>query len=126
MEKIYRAKVIHGSKIGQKLGFPTINLENPNLLEGEKEGVYAVKVKIKNTIYNGLLFYGPRVILGEKNKILEIYLFNFDKQIYGELITFQIASYIRPVKNFASSGKYKKQLAFDSQKAKQILVKANN
>lgn len=119
----YQAKVIPGKQIGRKLGFPTINLDNPALLTGKKEGVYACLTKIDNKIYKGVLYYGPRLILDEQENILEICIFGFTKELYGKIIGFQLKGYIRPVKNFSSFNLFKKQLASDSSRAKKILLK---
>ena len=119
----HQAKVIAGKQIGRLLGFPTINLDNPMLLNDQREGVYASLVKIKIKIYPGLLYYGPRLILGETKNILEIYLFDYDKDIYGQMISFQLKGYIRPVKNFPGFEQFKKQLVLDCSRAREILLK---
>lgn len=115
------ARVIPGKQIGKTLGFPTINLDKPGLLAEEKEGVYACLVKIDNKIHKGVLYFGPRLILGEQEKILEIYLFDFDKIIYGQTIMFQLKGYIRPAKNFPDFERFKKKLKEDCQIAREIL-----
>ncbi|MBI3379577.1 riboflavin kinase [Candidatus Gottesmanbacteria bacterium] len=117
----FSAKVIAGKQIGRTLGFPTINLDNPSLLSGKKEGVYAVLVEIKNKNYHGLLYYGPRLILQEKENILEIYLFDFDKDIYDQEINFQLKNFIRSVENFSNFDQFKKQLAEDVKKARELI-----
>ena len=119
----HQANVILGKQIGRTLGFPTINLDNPRLLSGEKEGVYASLVKIGGEKYNGILYYGPRLILKEKENILEIYLFDYDKDIYGHTISFQLKDYIRPVKDFPNFEQFKKQLELDCSCAREILLK---
>lgn len=117
----YQAKVIRGKKIGKSLGFPTLNLDTPSILKGSKEGVYAARLKIGNKLYKGILYYGPRLLLGETVKILEIFVFDFDKDIYGETISFQVRKFIRKVKNFPNSKSFQKQLLLDCQKAKDLL-----
>lgn len=119
--KCHPAKVIPGKKIGRTLGFPTINLDSPGLMTGKKEGVYACLVNFQEKIYKGILYYGPRLILNEKENILEIYLFDFDKDIYEQEIIFQLKGFIRPVKDFRSFELFKKQLADDCQIAREIL-----
>lgn len=116
----HSATVILGKKIGRKLGFPTINLDKPNLLHKEKEGVYACLVKFNNQIYRGLLYYGPRLVLGERENILEIYLFDFKKNIYDQVISFQLKDYIRPVKKFVSLTQFQKQLIYDCRNARKF------
>src|SRR3990167_2994145 len=117
-----KAKVIEGKQIGRKLGFPTINLDNPGLLSGKKEGVYACLVKIDEKIHQGVLYYGPRLILNEKENILEIYLFDFNNDIYGQEVLFQLKDYIRGVENFPDFDAFKNRLASDCRKASQILL----
>lgn len=117
----FSTKVIPGKQIARTLGFPTINLDNPMLLTGSKEGVYACLVKIDKKIIKGILYFGPRLILGEKENILEIFLFDFDKDIYGREISFQIKDFIRPAIKFSDIGKFKKQLGLDCQSALEIL-----
>lgn len=112
----YKATVLKGEKFGRTLGFPTVNLDSNVLPKNQKEGVYASLVKYNNTIYRGALFFGPRVILGEKTNVLEIYILDFDQEIYGKTIFFQIHIYIREVKNFHSFTKFKDQLKKDVKK----------
>lgn len=119
----YKAKVIPGKQVGRTLGFPTVNLDNPQLLEGQKEGVYACLVKIDDTIYQGVLYYGPRLILKEKKNILEIFLFDFDKEIYHQTIIFILKGFIRGVENFQNLEVFKKQLAIDCSRTRKILLK---
>lgn len=119
--KWHKSRVIKGRGIGKTLGYPTLNLYNPTLLKGQKEGVYAVLVKIENKIYHGLLYYGPRLILNERENILEIYLFDFDRQIYGQTIEFILKDFIRGAKNFSAFEEFKKQLTLDCQIAREIL-----
>ncbi len=118
----YSAKVIAGKQIGRTLGFPTINLDNPKLLDGQKEGVYVCLVKVAEKIYPSLLYYGPRLILKEKENILEIYILDFDKDIYNQMISFQLKNYIRPVKDFPDLNQFKKQLISDCSRAREILL----
>lgn len=118
-----KAKVIEGKRIGRTLGYPTINLDNPRLLSGKNEGVYACLVKIGAKIHQGILYYGPRLILNEKDNILEIYVLDFDKEIYGHDVLFLLKGFIRGVKNFADFNLFKKQLDEDYSRARQILLK---
>lgn len=123
MRKWFKAKVIHGSKLGKTLGFPTINLDNPSIVSDYKTGVYTVQIKIKNKGYKGLFYFGPRVILGQTENILEIFIFDFSDTVYGEIVHFKIGEYIRPVIKFSDFDAFKKQLTLDCQKALKIFHK---
>lgn len=121
MNKWYKSNIIHGNKIGRNIGFPTINLKNSDTLKEKKRGVYAVLVNIKNYIYHGILYSGPRMVLNEKKDILEIYIMDFDKEIYGDTVSFQLMGFIRKPKDFTNLTKLAKQLSVDCQKAQDLL-----
>jgi len=108
-----KGKVIKGAQLGRKLGFPTINLDNPEVMAGFNPGVYASKVKIEGKIYKGLLYYGPKFIQGETKNALEIYILDFDKEIYGQEVVFQITNFIRPPIKFSDLDLLKKQMNED-------------
>lgn len=119
--KIYRSEVIHGRKMGKKFGFPTINLADPAILSSHQDGVYAARVSIEGNKYSGLLYKGPRLILGETETILEIYLLNFNQEIYGQTVSFRLLGFIRGVMNFNKPQDLKKQLAKDLRQAKRMI-----
>lgn len=121
MDNWYKGKITKGLGIGKTLGYPTLNLHDPAILKDQKEGVYASLIKIENKIYAGILYYGPRLILNERKNILEIYLFDFDKQVYGQTIEFMVKDFIRGVRKFSDFTEFKKQLALDCQIAREIL-----
>lgn len=116
----YKAEVLRGSKLGRTFGFPTVNLNTETLPKNQKEGIFASKVKYKDKTYKGALFYEPRIILGETEKVLEIYILDFNKEIYGETIEFCVKDFIRDVKNFSSTEEFKTQLKKDTKKVKLV------
>lgn len=110
---MFRSKVIKGSGDGRKIGFPTVNL-NPNIFpKKSKEGVYAAKIVYQNRTYDAGLYYGPRLVKGESHPVLEIYIIDFSKQIYGSYIQFKLIKYIRKVKYFSSMHEMQKQIELD-------------
>lgn len=121
----YKAKVIAGNQKGQLINYPTINLDNVWLLSGWKRGVYATVVMVEKKIYKGMLYYGPRKVLQEKTDILEIHLFDFRQNLYGETIQFQMKDFIRGVMDFSDMNRMSKQLDLDAQSARLILVETS-
>lgn len=117
----YKAKVTHGKKLATTLGFPTLNLVIPPQFKLHKDGVYACQIKIMDQLYHGVLYFGPRLILGENEKNLEVFVFDFEKEIYGKTVSFQVLDFIRGVQNFPNFNAFKRQLVLDCQKAKEIL-----
>ena len=91
-------KVQHGTKTGSKIGFPTINLNVGHFGEKYADGVYACEVKINNKIYKGALYLGPG--LKQHKKVLEIFVIDFNKKIYGKFISLKVGKKIRLAKKF--------------------------
>lgn len=109
-------KVIYGAKLGRTLGYPTVNLENPNVMKEFKKGVYAAKVKINNTkIYKAALYFGPKYILDKPKLVIEIFLFDFSGDLYDDTILFHVVSFIRPPIRFPSIASLKQQITQDCQ-----------
>ncbi len=118
----YQGVVNSGNRIGKTNGFPTINL-NPVLLPAElPKGVYATKVRYKQRIFKGALYFGPRLVLGETRTVLEIHIINFAQNIYGKSVEFIILDFIRPPRNFSSLAELKKQLQKDTSRVNEVLT----
>jgi riboflavin kinase / FMN adenylyltransferase len=108
-------EVIHGNQLGRTIGFPTANLKIDNsykLIPGQ--GVYAVEVLLNNIRYNGMLNIGYRPTINNVLKqSIEVNIFNFEKEIYGEKITLTFLKKIREEKKFETLDKLKTQLNMD-------------
>lgn len=103
--KWYKSTVQQGSKLGRTLGFPTINLDPSVITDVSfQKGVHATIVKIADNRYRGALYFGPRLVKGESQDVLEIYILDFDDQIYGEEVQFQSYRFIRSPKHFENTG----------------------
>ena len=81
---LFRRKVKSGSKIGKKIGFPTINLNIGNFSNHHSPGVYKCEVIIDNSSYIGALYFGPK--LSHKGDTLEVYIINYNRHIYCSLL----------------------------------------
>ena len=112
------AKVRYGNKFGRFLGFPTVNLIPGANFKKHQPGVYSVLLKINNKIYQGALYWGPRIMVGEKTNRLEIFIFDFSNLIYGQQISYQPLEFIRPPMDFKNFSQYKKQLDQDIREIK--------
>lgn len=120
-------KVVHGEKRGRQIGFPTANIITERYLL-PITGVYAVFVKIKDRIFEGVCNIGYKPTFHANNKTdksVEIHLFDFNEQIYDQDVTVQWIKRIRSEKKFASIEQLVKQIQLDKEQAKQILSKLN-
>lgn len=96
-------EVVNGDKIGRTLGFPTANLKVPKFKLIPGNGVYIVKVKLGDDIFKGLLSIGTRPTVSDSgDKRVEVFILNFEKDIYGEKITLEIFRKIRNDQKFNS------------------------
>ncbi|AYN24892.1 bifunctional riboflavin kinase/FAD synthetase [Buchnera aphidicola] len=109
------SRVIHGNKIGRKLGYPTANIFlNKNI--PLNNGVYAVKVScLFNKNFIGICNVGikPSFLHSKKNRFLEVYLFNFNLNLYGKKIEVFLHKKIRNESFFSSIEELKKQISKD-------------
>lgn len=113
-------KVFHGDKRGRELGFPTANV----LLKRRNSplnGVFAVKVKTINGIFNGVANIGARPTINGVRQQLEVHIFNFNDNIYGQCIEVVIKKKLRQVMKFDSLTALTTQIKLDSEQAKQVL-----
>lgn len=107
-------KVRKYSQRGEKLGFPTANIQ---LHQAIPEGIYISKTKINNLIYPSLTFIGQA-------KIAETYILDFSAMIYNQWITVELIKKIRANKKFNSDKDLIEQMKKDEQKARKYFKTA--
>ena len=116
-------KVIEGERIGSKIGFPTANLEindKNKIIPGE--GVYAAWVYFKQKKYGGMVYIGKRPTvstIGEKR--IEVNIFDFSGDLYGETLILEFVEYLREDKQFGCLEELKKQLSHDKESTVSVL-----
>jgi len=94
--------VSHGDKIGRTIGFPTANLYLEEVYKlVPADGIYACKVQLNSQHLRGMLYIGNRPVLAGKKRTIEVNIFDFNKDIYGEKLTVHLVKFIRPDMNFS-------------------------
>jgi riboflavin kinase/FMN adenylyltransferase len=114
--------VIKGDKLGRVLGFPTANIDvdsHHKLIP--IEGIYAVKVNHEHETFKGMLYIGTRPTVNGKNRSIEVNLFDFNKEIYGENLTVHLIRLIRHDAKFHDLETLKNQMQEDKLKTLEIL-----
>ena len=115
-------KVIHGNKLGRKLGFPTANLEIESSLKLiPAGGSYAVKIIYADHEYRGMLNIGMRPTVDGTKQAIEVHIFDFDTEIYDEVLEVKFIRLIRYEKKFENVEALSKQLAIDKEVALKYL-----
>ena len=116
-------KVVNGEGRGSKLGFPTANIlpEDPDKVI-PKDGVYAVKVVIGNTIKkDGMLNIGTNPTFSNIERTIEVNIFDFEKDIYGETIEVDFYDRLRDEVKFDSQEVLAEQINKDKESVQEIL-----
>ncbi len=121
-----RGKVVHGDSRGKEMGFPTANVE---IKEDYKlipsDGVYAVEVEFYGSEFYGMLNIGMRPTIDGKKKQMEVHIFDFNQEIYGETLIIRFLDFIRIEKKFSDIQELKKQLDTDMKTVKDRIKKIN-
>jgi riboflavin kinase/FMN adenylyltransferase len=107
--------IVRGNQLGRKIGFPTANLEltdDYKILPGN--GVYAVHVKHDDLIFRGIMNIGFRPTITENlEKRIEIHIFDFEQDIYGQFLEIQLLKKIRDEFKFDTIESLTKQIQKD-------------
>lgn len=116
-------RIIKGDKLGRVLGYPTANID---LDSHDKlipiEGIYAVKVIHENLEYGGMLYIGTRPTVDGSKRTIEVNIFHFDKEIYGESLHVSFIKLLRMDSKFQDLESLKEQLHKDKDAALRALA----
>ena len=145
-EFFFEGEVVHGDKLGRKLGYPTANLK---VQDEEKiipaNGIYAVYAELKEKVPDvnggksnvksetsnmagqgskrlpGMMSIGFRPTVDGKKRVIEVNIFDFDKEIYGETLRVYVKKYLREEIKFNSLDELVKQIDKDKIESLKIL-----
>jgi riboflavin kinase/FMN adenylyltransferase len=117
---IYSGKVVYGNQLGRTINVPTANLWIPKQ-KLSISGVYAVSCMHKGANYKGIANMGVRPTVGGEQPVLEVHLFDFNDEIYGQRINVEFKFKIRDEKKFESLAFLKEQIQKDISLAKKLL-----
>lgn len=120
-------KVIKGDQLGRKLGFPTANLyieESYKLIPAD--GIYAVSIEFKNgsaglKSAKGMAYIGHRPTINGMTRNIEVNIFDFNEDLYGQTIRINFQEYLRADQKFNSLEELRKQLIKDEKAARSVL-----
>jgi riboflavin kinase/FMN adenylyltransferase len=122
-----KGQVVEGDHLGRTIGFPTANIWVP---EGYKlipaGGVYATRLKWKGKLLEGMTNVGIRPTVNGSQKRIEVNVFNFDEQIYGEELELLFFKKIRDEIKFDGLEMLKQQLALDKKVIQEIFTYEND
>jgi len=117
------AEVVHGDKRGRDFGYPTANLRLDPAC-GLKHGIYAVRAGVGGHRYDGVASFGRRPMFDQGTVLLEVFLFDFSGDLYGEMIDVAFIDWIRPELKFDSVEDLVRRMNEDARLARAALATA--
>jgi riboflavin kinase/FMN adenylyltransferase len=120
----FRGPVIRGDGRGRRLGFPTANIEAPSpdkLLP--REGIYAVRAYAAGQARAGVLHLGPRPVFQDAPPSIEVHLFDFDGDLYGDEVRVDFCERLRDIHAFASVEGLIAAIRADCEAARAVLAR---
>ena len=115
-------RVIIGDKLGRILGYPTANIETDSYYKlVPADGIYAVTVQYSHKMLKGMLYIGNRPTINGVKRNIEVNIFDFKNEIYGETLTIHFHQLIRNDIKFNDLEELKKQLSLDKVEALKAL-----
>jgi riboflavin kinase/FMN adenylyltransferase len=113
--------VVGGAKRGTGLGFPTANIPLPRGT-AIGHGIYAVRVHIDGELHDGAAYLGTRPTYDNGMPVLEVFLLDFDGDLYGRDIEVEFVDFIRADRKFDTSEALIAQMQADCARARDILA----
>jgi riboflavin kinase/FMN adenylyltransferase len=114
-------RVVRGLGLGRRLGFPTANV-NLKRLQAPVDGIFAARVGgLDGGLRDGVASVGTRPTIGGRHALLEVLIFDFDDDIYGEYITVHFVERLREERHFADLAAMQHQMHLDVEAARAAL-----
>ena len=116
-----RGEVISGAQKGRQMGFPTANIKLDYQYDSLNNGVYVAEIILDNEHFQGVANIGIHPTVGSSpEKLLEVNIFNFDRDIYGKILEVTLLDFIRSEKKFKSLDELIAQITSDKSQVKEI------
>ena len=117
--------VEHGDKRGRTLGFPTANIDIADYIRPAR-GVYAIRAGLEEGSdlrwIDGVANFGNRPTIGGDSLLLEVHLFDFEGDLYGQNLRIALIEYLRPERKFDGLEALKAQIDEDGATARRVLT----
>ena len=113
--------VVVGDKRGRLLGFPTANVDVPPDRALLADGIYATRALVKDRILDSITYIGNKPTFDGEKRATEVYIFDFDEDIYGQSIDVDFLAQIRGDMRFSGAQELIDQMNIDVQMARNAL-----
>ena len=110
----FTGSVVQGAALGRRLGFPTANI---SLAEPLKmlplDGVYECRIDVRAQLYKGVMNIGCKPTLDNKERTIEVFIIDFEGNIYGEKVRVEVLRRLRGERRFAGLDELRAQIELD-------------
>ncbi|MFO1114970.1 MAG: bifunctional riboflavin kinase/FAD synthetase [Beijerinckiaceae bacterium] len=114
-------EVLHGRKVGRTIGFPTANIAlDPSCKL--MHGIYAVTLTVDGKTYGGAANFGTRPTFDDGPPLLEVYVLDFDGDLYGKVVEVAFIGFVRPEAKFDSVEALVARMTIDVEEARKLLA----
>jgi len=114
--------VSKGDERGKTLGFPTANLIPEPDQALPADGVYATRAFLSDEVHNSVTNIGIRPTFGRSQRLVEVHLFNFHRELYGQELKIELVERLRGETRFSSADELKAQITMDVEQARVLLA----
>lgn len=113
--------VVHGAARGRQLGYPTANIQPNGGRALPADGIYATRVHVGDVVYNSATYVGTAPTFGEHERLVEVFLLDFEGDLYGKALMVEWVEKVREDRKFASPEALQEQMEKDITLAKTLL-----
>ncbi|MDY6833827.1 MAG: bifunctional riboflavin kinase/FAD synthetase [Chloroflexota bacterium] len=114
-------EVVHGDSRGRTIGFPTANLEINSDQAVPANGVYATKAFVEQQVYSSVTSIGNRPTFGGLKRTIEVYLLDFQGELYNSKLCIELLKRLREEQRFSSKEELVAQIECDVEQAREVL-----
>ena len=116
--------VVGGDKRGQILGFPTANVDVEETRALPADGIYATRAVVDGTDHDSATYIGTRPTFEQSNRVVEVFILDFQGDLYGQNLTIEFIDRIRGDMTFANPDDLIAQMKKDVAQAQEVLAGA--
>ncbi len=118
--------VTHGKHLGSRLGFPTANLEFPDVLAVPRYGVYACKAKAESAWYTAVTNLGTRPTVSGEGITVESWLLSYEGDLYGKTLILDFYAFLRPEKAFPDLDALRREIQNNADQARDLFQRLDS
>ncbi len=119
---VLTGRVVHGQRLGSRLGFPTANLRLPEGLAVPRFGVYACRCRVDGKVYPAVTNIGTRPTVSGSGVTVEPWILDYEGDLYGREITLEFYKFLRPEEKFPDLAALQREIRRNADQTREFLA----